>query len=358
VKHVLTVPGNLIILMKRIYKNVLPKVHLYLHEWKTKAGEIPDPELRKQALASIHSKAFHCEGGGIYALLAKESMEDCIQFIVAYQTISDYLDNLCDRSTSLDPVDFRSLHESMHHALTPGASTKNYYCHRKEQDDGGYLCSLVQACQQILLKVRHYEKIAPFLHELASYYCDLQVYKHIAKEQRVPKLQSWFDQYKNQFPEMAWYEFSACAGSTLGIFCLVAYAFNQELTDDHVTKIRNSLFPYVQGLHILLDYFIDQEEDRIGGDLNFCYYFPSQDQLEARLVYFLQQANLHIVGLPDEKFHRLINHGLVGLYLSDSKVGRQTEVRRAMRKLLKYGGFGSLFFYLNVRGYRNFARIK
>ena len=41
-----------------------------------------------------------------------------IKFIVAYQTISDYLDNLCDRSSSLDPQDFAALHESMGDALS------------------------------------------------------------------------------------------------------------------------------------------------------------------------------------------------------------------------------------------------
>jgi len=53
-------------------------------------------------------------------LLAGEKYKEAIRFIVAYQTISDYLDNLCDRSTSSDPADFRALHESMLHALTPG----------------------------------------------------------------------------------------------------------------------------------------------------------------------------------------------------------------------------------------------
>jgi len=48
----------------------------------------------------------------------------------------------------------------------------------------------------------------------------------------------------------------------------VAYAFDQNLSDE-LTQVKNSYFPWVQGLHILLDYLIDQEEDRINGDLNF-----------------------------------------------------------------------------------------
>ncbi len=52
---------------------------------------------------------------------------------MAYQTISDYLDNLCDRSTSLNPDGFQALHESLFHALTPEATLTNYYRFRREK---------------------------------------------------------------------------------------------------------------------------------------------------------------------------------------------------------------------------------
>src|SRR5659263_523807 len=134
----------------KILRGVIPRGHRSLEDWKKRAAAIPDPELRKQALASIETKTFHCEGGALYALLAEAHRDDAIRFIVAYQTISDYLDNLCDRSTSLDPEDFRILHTSMHHALTPGAKLDDYYRFRDEQDDGGYLAALVMTCQEVL----------------------------------------------------------------------------------------------------------------------------------------------------------------------------------------------------------------
>ncbi|MCG2963554.1 tetraprenyl-beta-curcumene synthase family protein, partial [Escherichia coli] len=86
-------------------------------------------------------------------------------------TISDYLDNLCDRSNSLDPKDFAALHESMPDALTPGAPLKDYYRYRDDKDDGGYLNELVLTCQQTLEKAPKYAIVAPYLIELANYYC-------------------------------------------------------------------------------------------------------------------------------------------------------------------------------------------
>ena len=181
----MSVPANLITLTTRMILQIRPAVHASLGGWKKFAEKIPDTELRRQALASIQTKAFHCVGGAVYGLLAGKHYKEAIKFIVAYQTISDYLDNLCDRSTSLDPDDFRALHEAMLHALTPEARIAAYYRFRKEQDDGGYLVALVTTCQEVLRNLPNYGMAAPHLHELAVLYCDLQINKHVRKEQRL-----------------------------------------------------------------------------------------------------------------------------------------------------------------------------
>jgi tetraprenyl-beta-curcumene synthase len=322
-------------------------VRKYLELWEKEAEQIPNFELRKQALLSIKNKTFHCEGGSIYGLLAKEKIEPTICFIVAYQTISDYLDNLCDRSTSLDPEDFRSLHQACLDALTPNVEGINYYQFHQEQDDGGYLIKLVKTCQNVLKQLPSYQIIAPCLHELADYYCDLQVHKHIKIEERVPRLKAWFEEHRHQVPEMNWYEFSACTGSTLGIFCLVAYAGDPNCSKELAIKVKNSYFPWVQGLHILLDYLIDQEEDRIGGDLNFCTYYNSQKEITERLVYFLKKADQAVSQLPHKHFHHMINRALLGVYLADQKVNQQIDVRKTAGKILRSGGGSSLFFLWN-----------
>jgi tetraprenyl-beta-curcumene synthase len=334
-------------MITKILLQVRPDVERYLGEWKNRAETIPDPELRNQALMSIETKSFHCDGGAIFALLAGPHYQDAIRFIIAYQTISDYLDNLCDRSTSLDPEDFRALHESMQHALTPGISHAAYYRFRTEQDDNGYLSALVKTCQDILERLPTYPTIAPALHELAGYYCDLQVNKHVSVHERVPRLQSWFQGHKEHLPEMSWYEFAACTGSTLGIFCLVAHAYKDECSEDLVRRLKDAYFPWVQGLHILLDYLVDQEEDRAGGDLNFCSYYPDYAELTNRLMHFYKQANLSISRLPNARFHRMINHGLLSMYLADRKAARQKDVRKVAHKMIRLGGFVTMFFFIH-----------
>lgn len=354
----MSLPKNPIQLMPKVYKNVFPLVHQELAYWKKYAESIPDPELRKQALMSIATKTFHCEGGAILALLSEKNLVPIIEFIVAYQTISDYLDNLCDRSTSLDPIDFEALHESMMDAVKCEKSNQNYYRFREEQDDGGYLQSLVDKCHESLKKTKHYQAIRPYLIELADYYCKLQIHKHVKLDERVPRLTGWFANYQSELPDIEWYEFSACAGSTLGIFCLVSYAFNEIENEGFFQKVYNSYFPYVQGLHILLDYVIDQKEDEDGGDLNFCSYYPSKDVMLERIEYFTKQSDRSLKNLKDYRFHKMICQGLLGIYLADRKMAGPNEMKRIRRSIVKNGGFNSFFFYGNAKLYFKLKELK
>ncbi|WP_018923932.1 tetraprenyl-beta-curcumene synthase family protein [Salsuginibacillus kocurii] len=338
-------------LLYQIYRQVLPQVRTELAAWEKIATQIPDEELRNQALASLKDKRFHCEGGAVYGLLARNKQKDIIRFIVAYQTISDYLDNLCDRSTSLSEQDFRRLHESLLHALDPEVEPGNYYAFREEQEDG-YLCSLVTTCQEVLRNCPGFLNAQPYMQQLAGYYCDLQVYKHVAEDKREALLESWFARVEQEVPQMSWYEFSACAGSTLGVFCLAAYAAEDGRSGTDFEQVKEGYFPWLQGLHIMLDYFIDQEEDRIEGDLNFVSYYQSEEEMTERMRYIKEQADRHVLALPDASFHRMINKGLLAIYLADEKVQADPKVKRQARQFIRFGGMPTVFFYMNMWMYR------
>lgn len=343
------VPERAWSLMSQIYRKILPQVHHLLAQWKKKASHIPDRELRKQAIASMTTKQFHCEGGGIYALVAKpERMEAVLQFIVAYQTISDYLDNLCDRSVSMDQENFRQLHQAMVDAVNGTFSTENYYRLQTHQEDGGYLYSLVKACHDALRQLPSYKIYQKNVQTLCQLYCDLQVYKHIPWDERERSLFTWWEKYKDRFPQLTWYEFAAAAGSTLGIFYYVSLSSYQEGSERLNQAVFEAYFPYIQGLHILLDYLIDQEEDRIGGDLNFCFYYPSEAEKLKRLEWISREARKKADLLPNAPFHRMMVEGLLGLYLSSQKVREQEDVLKISRRLLSRRKLSTWFFFLNA----------
>ena len=58
-----------------------------------------------------------------------------------------------------------------------------------------------------------------------------------------------------------------CCGGGLyaGVFALLASASRKNISLEMSERIFHCYFPWICGLHILLDYFIDQEEDKKEG---------------------------------------------------------------------------------------------
>ncbi len=298
--------------------STIPRVKRELRIWAEIAQTIPDP-LRTQALSSIEHKTFHCIGGSVYAHYPGADVNTMIRLIVAYQTISDYLDNLCDRMEVNDPRAFRLLHRSIMNALTPGASLEDYYA-LYPHSEKRYLPSLVLTCQELLLEIPHYQTTHSFVLNLAELYCELQVLKHVTSGGE-GLLRRWFEEESKI--DIQWNEWAAACGSTLGIFLLFALGFNSSRIDKGA--ILEAYFPWVQGLHILLDYLIDLGEDKESGDLNFITFYPSKEARDASLSKFVKETKCRIKELPEPGFHRTVVDGLIALYGSDPKVRRQNQ---------------------------------
>jgi len=333
---------------------VLPRVKKLLKSWEIEARFIPDPVLRTQALDSLRLKAFHCQGGAVYAVPWSLSQQRLLQFIVAYQTLCDYLDNLCDRAGSTDGQAFRQLHQSLLDALDPLSSFQDYYCYYPINDDGGYINKLVKTCQACLKDMPYYAGIREEVINLARLYSDLQVKKHLNLEIRHAELCMWAGEGTGKYDNLLWPEFAAACGSTLALFALLRCAVEQErVGQGDITRIRDAYFPWICGLHILLDYFIDRAEDRTGGDLNFTFYYDSESIMRDRLALFTRQSLLCTENLAQTAFHRTVVHGLLAMYLSDGKVGEQ-GFKCTAGHLLNTGGAGAWRTYHLCRAVRRF----
>lgn len=323
-------------LVCKFVNTVFPEVDKQLEHWIGHCEKVSNDILRTQALASINSKKFHAQGGSIYALYPYVNVKSAIKFIVSLQTISDYLDNLCDRTGVKDEVSFRQLHLSMLDAISPEGPINDYYLYYPFKNDGSYLKSLVEECRLHLASLPSYHLVADTIKKYVQLYCDLQTYKHLDKSIREDKLISWAWKHSEQHPDVSCWEFSAATGSTLGIFVLFAAASDPNLTEETVKSIDSAYFPWVCGLHILLDYYIDAQEDRQEGDLNFTYYYSNLKCCEDRLTFFMRQAVKACSSLPYPRFHITIIKGLLAMYLSDPKATWGLN-RITSRNLLKNG---------------------
>lgn len=320
--------------------HTLPRVKKLLHRWETEACRCEDPELRKQALASLQHKAFHCQGGAVYSVSCGQLKDTTLRLIIAYQTICDYLDNLCDRAGSTDEKAFERLHRSLFDALAPGSESGDYYAFYPYRGDGGYLLKLVNECRFCIEQLPAYSAVYPELITLAQWYADLQVKKHLALDCREQVLREWAEQNLTAYPGVLWQEFAAASGSTLAVFALFALAANGIADRKSRDQILQAYFPWICGLHILLDYYIDQEEDRRGGDLNFTFYYASRDEMLNRFRIFINQSCTAAALLPSAVFDGTVVQGLLAMYLSDKKVEEQ-GLQQQVNLLVNEAGSGT-----------------
>lgn len=317
--------ANSIALMTKFVRHIFPLVDKELLHWENYARTQCSPKLAEQALASIRDKKFHCQGGSIYSIYHGVNTPHFVHFVVALQTISDYLDNLCDRVNVEDEQAFSQLHLAVTDALDPDSIPHDYYAFYPLKNDGGYLDALIAACHHSIQYLPAYHIVKPLLLSLASQYSELQTYKHLSLELRDQKMSDWVQNRLVDYPSLTVWEFAAATGSTLGMFMLAAAASDPLLTKISANKIYTAYFPWIGGLHILLDYYIDRIEDTIHGDLNLVSYYSSEQETLDRLTYFWQQALYNARELPDPMFAETIVHGLLAMYLSDPKTSIQSE---------------------------------
>jgi tetraprenyl-beta-curcumene synthase len=327
----------------KFVQEIFPQVDGELAKWRQLGKDCPDEILATQALASIEKKRFHAQGGSIYALYPTAPPE-YTRFVVALQTISDYLDNLCDRVGFMDEQGFRQVHQAMLDALDYEKPMADYYLYYPHREDGGYLASLVEECRRQVVKLPTYHQVKEEMLELAGLYCDLQTYKHLPWEVREKALEDWATPYLKKHPDLSCWEFAAATGSTLGIFILGALAADRELTKEEVNRVKEAYFPWICGLHIMLDYFIDQEEDQQEGELNFCFYYRDREECSGRLDLFVRKSFEQAKTLNHPDFHLTVIKGLLAMYLSDGKAGSQLNKKISSRLIATGGGTVKLLY--------------
>jgi tetraprenyl-beta-curcumene synthase len=331
-------------LIFKYISKVFPEVNTQLKRWVIASGRVEDNILREQALSSISLKKFHAQGGSVYALYPHVKLLNAVSLIVALQTINDYLDNLCDRAKVYDEAAFRQLHLSMLDAVDPNRPTQDYYLYYPYKEDKNYLNKLVAECRIQIKKLPSYDLVKDAIKKYVGLYSDLQTYKHLSHEIRESSLTRWASDYLHQYPEISCWEFSAATGSTLGIFILFSAAADPRLTAWEVQAIDTAYFPWVCGLHILLDYYIDLEEDILMKELNFTYYYDSLKECEDRLSFFIERAFKSCASLRYSGFHSTIIKGLLAMYLSDPKA--LTGLNRiTSRNLIQRGGKRTILYF-------------
>lgn len=310
--------------MARFLGAVVPRASRELAAIRVRAAAIPDPPLRAQALASIDGKAFHVQGGAILAtFLHGADAARYVRIVAALETIYDYLDNLCDRLPGVSQRAFASLHDALLDALDDRRAPEDYYRDGPAGDDGGYLRALVDDVRRELRSLPHYAAVRDSLLELGRYYADLQTLKHGAAATRERVCDAWYAEHRERFPGLYWWEFAAACGSSLPVFALIYLATRPQLDPRAIDATVGAYFPNVSAVHILLDYFIDQAEDREHRELNFVACYPSPAIAVERVRRLVRTTDARLGDLADGKWHTFVLRAMCLFYLTHPKVYEQ-----------------------------------
>jgi tetraprenyl-beta-curcumene synthase len=310
--------------MARFLVGVVPRASRALEAVRERAAAIPDAALREQALASIDGKAFHVQGGCILAtFLPSADAARYVRIVASLETIYDYLDNLCDRLPGVSQQAFATLHDALLDALDDRRTPGDYYRHGPSGDDGGYLSSLVADVRAELPTLPHYAAVRGALGEIARYYAQLQTLKHGDSAGREDVCRAWYAEHAESFPGLYWWEFAAACGSSLPVFALIYLAMQPRLDARAIDSTCAAYFPNVSAVHILLDYFIDQAEDREHRELNFVACYPSSAVAVERVGRLVRATSQGLRALAHGEWHEFVLRAMCLFYLTHRKVYEQ-----------------------------------
>ncbi len=326
-----------------------------------RASRVCPPDVLALAVESLRGKAFHSIGGSIYAgwpAVPRRQRRRLTATIVALQVMSDYLDTLVDRSGCQDQRVHGRLHRAFVDALDPwgpampaGQRGEGYFEGFPLGCDGGYLELLAERVREGVKALPGYHVVSGRVSLLARLYCEMQVIKHAPPGERERGMIAWHRARRGLAPEgdaLRWWEFAAAAGSTLGIFGLLALAADPAADVGEAERLMHAYFPYTCAVHIMLDYLIDRDEDRLHGEMNFTNYYGSAETAACRIEALFGAAQRRLQALAGARFHLEVLRGLPAIYLSDPKVA-SSGLEACARVLLARAGPEAAWFYAGCR---------
>ncbi len=296
---------------------MLPTVRTELRAWQRTAAAIPDPELRAQALATLHSERLSTAGAALFATTLRRHDPLLVRTLVAYQVICDYLDTLSEQPAA-DPVaNGMLLHRALADAVAPqSAAQADWYRLHAVGDDGGYLATLVDTCRSGCAAFPAYPQVRDAALREARRN-EVQGIKHGPAPQRKPQLRHWAEEQGGDTGDTSWFELAAAGSSPLAVLALLAAAADPATSPASVELTRACYFPWIEALSTLLDSLADREHDEAAGEMSFVSQYPSDAAMTSRLQELTVRALAGARGLPNAECHVVLVAGMIALHLSD-----------------------------------------
>jgi tetraprenyl-beta-curcumene synthase len=308
-----------------------------MERWRGLAASIPDQTIRADALHALHAKRFNAEGAGLFAALPPRRDDRLLRLLVAFQVLLDYLDTVSERPAPDPMANGHQLHLALKEALDPDGSTSDYYRHRPQGADGGYVRALVNTCRDSCRALPSYRHVrSPALQAAAR--CSVQGLNHDPDPvRRDSTLERWAQRTYPHTSGVSWWELTAAASSTLGIHALLALAADPACAPADAPAVAAAYMPWICAASTMLDSYVDEAEDSESESHSYLAHYPTPPLAAQRTGELVRRALLEARRLRDGPRHALIAAGMVAMYLS-ADGARAPSKRSTTRTLVRAGG--------------------
>jgi tetraprenyl-beta-curcumene synthase len=326
------------------WTDVFPRVCLHVARWRRLAKRIPDPALRRVALEAL-AKRGNMEGAAAFAAFAPRRRRGAATLATsAFQSAYNLLDLLGEQPSPHPVLDGRRLHEALLFALTPPGPQDNHaehaetsaraaagtephpgegatavpldwYAYHPQREDGGYLDALIDECRGAVATLPSYAAVASSARASAARIVAFQSLNLSETQGDHAALEQWALQATPPRSGLQWWETAAAAGSSLGVHVLIAAAARSRLDPNEVNALSDAYFPWIGGLHSMLDNLIDKREDEAAGHRSLIEYYGAERGAQ-RMRWLATQASHAAHDLPHRSRHIAILAAMIGNYLS------------------------------------------
>lgn len=306
----------------RFLTGVLPLAKAQLQAITRLAEGIPEGSLRREALSSLHGKAYHVAGACILAtFLPSQAREHYVAIVAPLESIYDFLDCLADRIPETTARAVRQLHAALYDALDPSRPLTPYYLYGPPGDDGGYLAALVQRTRRELARLSDHAELVEHFREAARLYTEHQALKLAPPGERERAIADWHRRETSLTERsLHWSEFAAATGSQFHVYGPLYAAFCSDV--ERIGSTYDAYFPEFAALHVLFDSFIDRAEDASHGELNWLECQPAQGFAQRAGILAARARDLFDT-LPMPRAHRFALRVMALFYMTHPKVFTQ-----------------------------------
>jgi tetraprenyl-beta-curcumene synthase len=336
-------------MMVRYWLVAYPLLRAELCAWERRAAEIPDPQLRSDALLTLRRERLNAAGAALFAVVSVDPDPQLVQLLVAFQLIWDYLDTLAERPAEDVLANAAQLHRALVDALLPAGAPADYYALHPARDDGGYLAALVAACRAGSSALPRFDRVRALAVQEAVRARAVQAVNHAPASERAPALRAWAQ--ADGDADVSWFELAAAASSSLTIHALFAAAADAETTSATAERVRAAYLPWICALSTLLDSLVDEREDVVTGTMSFIGEYADRAQAVTRLQAIAARSLSGARSLPHGERHAVIVAGTVAMYLSNGSAWT-AGARAATVGVLRASGALALPLLVLLRAWR------